>query len=234
MARIRAGGLECGGIMARCSGSGPRAGVSPPSDAAAAGEKKRMAGFVRGPARRRAAGLVAATLAAALLAGCAENGDMMRAVGWFNRAMPGIPQKTVLVLPDTPDALGTEGMEGSLRNAMELAKAKRFAEAREIMAGLAGGLPPDSDLWRSVKCSEMVLALRGNDLAALLESAEAVERNLRDPLRPPVECVSQLSIASALRGRPLPLNAPDSLATALQSVPRPREVRAAGSAAVTR
>jgi len=159
------------------------------------------------------------------LAGCAENGDLTKAVNWFNRSPASPPQKTVIALPDDPEALGTDGVEGNLRNAMELAKVKRFAEARAIMSDVAGQYPPDSDFWLSVKCSEMVLALRGNDLPALAEAAEAVERNLKDPLRPPGECVSQLSIARALRGQPLPLNIPESLASALQSVPRPRDVR---------
>jgi hypothetical protein len=165
-----------------------------------------------------------------LLAGCAENGDLTKAVSWFSRPAAVVSQKTVLALPEDPDALGTEGLEGSLRNAMELAKAKRFAEARAIMAEIASQMPPESDFWRSLKCSEMVLALRGNELPALIEAAEAVERNLKDTLRPPGECVSQLSIARALRGQPLPLNVPDSLATALQAVPKPREVRAVQAA----
>lgn len=169
-----------------------------------------------------------------LLGGCAENGDLMRAVGWFSPQAGGPPQKTVLALPDDPSSLGTEGTEGALRNAMELAKAKRFPEARALLDELAGQLPPDSDFWRSVKCAEMVLALRGNELPALMASAEAVERNLKDSLRPPGECVAQLSIARALRGQPLPLNAPESLASALQAVPKPREVRAAQADAPAR
>lgn len=176
---------------------------------------------------RAALRFAAVALAASMLGGCAQDGDLMRAVSWFNpRATGGPPQKDVLVLPDDPSALGTAGLEGRLRDAMELAGAKRFAEARGLMGEVAAGLPPDSDLWRSVKCSEMVLALRGNDLPALAESAEAVERNLKDSLRPPPECVPQLSIARALAGRPLPLNVPESLASALQSVPKPRDVQA--------
>jgi hypothetical protein len=162
-----------------------------------------------------------------LLGGCAENNDLTRAVGWFRPQAGGPPQTTVLVLPDDPSSLGTEGVEGTLRNAMDLAKAKRFAESRVVLDNLASQFPPDSDFWRSIKCAEMVLALRGNDLPALIESAEAVERNLKDTLRPPGECVAQLSIARALRGQQLPLNAPESLASTLQGVPKPREVRAA-------
>ena len=160
-----------------------------------------------------------------MLGGCAENADFMRAVGWFSPQTAGAPQTTVLSLPENSGDLGLDGIEGALRNAMELAKAKRLAEARAVMADLASQTSPDADLWRSIKCSEMTLALLGNDLPALIESAEAVERNLRDPLRPPAECVVQLSIARSLRGRPLPLNAPDGLAAVLQSVPRAREVR---------
>jgi len=209
----------------------PLADVSPfpvPAADRETGIMKKCAKVQAGRRSSRTTRLCGAALATGLLlSGCAENGDMMRAVGWFGRQTAAPPQKTVLALPETPDALGTEGMEGAIRNAMELAKAKRFTEARATMADLARQVPPDSDLWRSLKCSEMILALRGNDLRGLIEGADAVERNLRDPLRPPLECVSQISIARALRGQPLPLNAPESLASALQSVPRPREVRAA-------
>jgi hypothetical protein len=206
-----------------------RADVSPSLIAAADRETGKMnQGWESGHAAARAVRLCGtAFLTTFLLAACAETGDFTKAVGWFSRAVPGLPQKAVVALPDDPGALATEGVEGSLRNSMELAKAKRFAEARAIMADLAGQMPPDSDFWRSIKCSEMVLALRGNELPALMEAAEAVERNLKDPLRPPGECVSQLSIARALRGQPLPLNVPESLASALQAVPKPREVRAA-------
>ena len=177
---------------------------------------------------------IAILLAAGLLAGCAENSDMMKAVSWFKRPDNAPPQKTVLALPEMPDALGLEGFEGGLRNAMELARAKRFPEARAMIADLAGQIPPESDLWRSLKCSEMTLALRGNDLVALIEAGEAVERNLKDPLRPPPDCVAQVAVARALRGRPLPLNAPDTLTNALQSVPRPREARTVAASAVDR
>lgn len=234
MARMGADGREYSEPMVRWLSGRPRAGVSPSSIAAAGrgvddmnhGRRSDPASAFRDATRICGA----AVLSSLVLAGCAENGDFTKAVNWFNRSTGGPPQKTVLALPDDPEALGTEGIEGQLRNAMELSKAKRFAEARAIMGEVAGQLPPDSDFWRAVKCSEMVLALRGNELPALLEAAEAVERNLKDPLRPPGECVSQLSIARALRGQPLPLNVPESLGSALAAVPKPRDVRAAQAA----
>lgn len=175
----------------------------------------------------RVIGCAAALVAAAGLAGCAESGQFS-GLAWFqNRDAPAAA--TVLVtLPDSPAGLGTEGLEGSLRNAIDLARQKRFAESRTLMAELAGSYPAGSDFWRVIKCAELTLAIRGNEPALLGAGAEAVERTLRDPLRPPRECVAQLAIARAAQGRPLPVNTPATLAEALRSVPR-EPVRALAS-----
>ena len=165
-------------------------------------------------------GTLAVTLiAAALTTGCAENGDLFRGMSWFQKPARAGAEKTYVTLPDGTAGLGTEGLEGSLRNAMDLAKSKRFDEARAALNDLSSSLAPGSELWRAVKSSELTLAIRGGDLAVLVTSADAVERTLRDPLRPPKECVQQLAIARAVRGRPLPINTPEGLAAALQASP---------------
>ncbi|MBM4073406.1 MAG: hypothetical protein FJ271_31455 [Planctomycetes bacterium] len=163
--------------------------------------------------------LAVALVAVALTTGCAENGEMFRGMSWFQKPALAGAEKTYVTLPDGVTGLGSEGLEGSLRNAMDLAKAKRFDEARAALNDLSGSLAPGSEIWRAVKCSELTLAIRGGDLAALVTSADAVERTLRDALRPPNECVQQLAIARAIRGRPLPINTPEGLAAALQASP---------------
>jgi hypothetical protein len=169
--------------------------------------------------RRTAIRTVSALTIGLTLAGCSENGQF-RGLAWF-QPQPSFAAKPELVtLPESADGLGTEGIEGALRNALDLARQKRFAEARAIMGDVASTYPVGSDLWRVIKCSEMTLAIRGNEPALLVSGADAVERTLRDPLRPPRECVIQLSIARAVQGKPLPVNAPDTLAEALKSVPR--------------
>lgn len=174
---------------------------------------------------------LAVVLIAVLLGACSGQNEPFRHLGWFEPVKPPVQAPSYATFPQSKAELGVGPVEGRIRNALDLADAKRFSEARGVLADLAGDLAPGTPIWTAVKCAEMSVAIRGNDLAALPGMAEAVERGMADPLRPPAECLRQIAVARAIAGRPMPLGVSESLASTLRHATPRVQAKATGSTA---
>jgi hypothetical protein len=149
---------------------------------------------------------------AVVLAGCADQ----RLAGFrlFGAGGTAAPDGAVVInLPQNAKDLGAATpVHQALRNAFDLIQQKRFAEAREVLAGLGGQLPAGSDLWIAIKCAEAITALRGGEVAPLVAAVDDLDRVLPDRLRPPDECAAAVATGRFVADSgPMPVNAPSGL-----------------------
>ena len=170
---------------------------------------------------RRVIHTIAVATTIASLAGCALKntaGDLLAA------APVGTPPvgPSATLLPATPDGLtDRNGVEGLVRNLVDLTEQKRFDEARSLLARLRGAQVHHGAAWRAGLCAEMVLALREGDMGAFRTLGETLEPAWADPHRVDERCTGVVGLHRSLTGRPLPIDVPPELVRVVQRVTVP-------------
>jgi hypothetical protein len=101
-------------------------------------------------------------------------------------------------------------VELAISNAIELARQKRFAEARYILAEVRELQDVDSDAYEALTCSMAITALREGQTQAFLQTAAQLDEMTGNQVRVNPNYVEVISLYRAIRGLSLPVNAPSS------------------------
>lgn len=152
---------------------------------------------------------------AGLMAGCAANGSFsgMGGLDWLNPPKPG----ETVVLARKPDSLaGGSQVERTIYDAVELARQKRFFEARSLLADVRAIQDRRSEGYQAISCAMALLALRQGDIGAFLRVARQLDDSLGRPIRVDNAYVDVVSLYRAMNNRDLPVNAHDELKTLRQ------------------
>jgi hypothetical protein len=145
----------------------------------------------------------------ALLAACQTNGVS-------NFDLFGTPQKIVVgedvVLPRSSGALSrTRGVASTIRIVVELDQQKRFAEARHLLSQVRTVQPSKSEGYRSVTNSMAALALKEGKFEDFKRLARQLDSSLGNPVRVKAPHTEIITLYRAVRGKPLPVNAPANM-----------------------
>ena len=149
---------------------------------------------------------------AMLLGGCVTDDNIFSNLGtsnlsWFNSAEPKASESVVIARDSNVLANGTE-VEVAIHNAIELARQKRFVEARHLLADVRAIQEPESDGYRAVSCAMALLALREGNIRSFQRLAHQLDNALGTPVRVSPSYVEVISLYRAINNKSLPVNAP--------------------------
>ncbi len=157
-------------------------------------------------ASTRAARVFPVIVVAGLMAGCAADGSFSGTGGlsWLNTPEPG----ATVVLARNPASLAGGGqVERSIYDAVELARQKRFFEARRLLADVRAIQDRRSEGYQAISGSMALLALREGDIGTFRRIARQLDDSLGHPVRVDNAYVDVISIYRAMTNRNLPVNA---------------------------
>ncbi len=122
------------------------------------------------------------------------------------------PAPAEIVLTVDPYAIDGNSAIGSLIfDSVELAKQKRFAEARHLLADVRAGQSPRSEGYHATTCAMALLALREGDFPMFKRLARQLDNSLGRPVRVDPGFVEVVSLVRAVAGKNLPVNAPEKM-----------------------
>ena len=119
-------------------------------------------------------------------------------------------EKSEIILANNPGSLNpTITAEAMIRNVLDLARQKRFSEARNLIAELREEQPRSSEGYQGATAMMAVLALKEGDFPMFKRLARQLDKSLGKPVRVDAQYVELISLYRATRGESLPVNAPD-------------------------
>jgi hypothetical protein len=175
-------------------------------------ELKKIFPTKRSPSSALQVTMVAATL---LLGGCTTDGtnfsnfDLSK-TDWFNQSKGG-PKKTVTLARDPEVLADDNNIEAAIHNAVELARQKRFVEARYILTEIRERQDPNKDGYQAVSCAMALLALREGNIRTFKRIARQLDAALGGPINVAPSYVEVISLYRVLTDQALPVNAPDGI-----------------------
>ena len=114
----------------------------------------------------------------------------------------------IVTFPGDPAALGQSRAEQKTRNALDLVKQKRFAEARQLLAELRDAQLPRGESFRAFTASMAVISLREGDIAAFRRLGRQLANALDDRTRIDPNYVDIVGLYRAVTGDgTMPVNA---------------------------
>jgi hypothetical protein len=151
----------------------------------------------------------------ALMTGCSSGTEGMSGFGlsnmqWFNSAEPST-EESFIVGRDFSQLGSGSDQEAALHNAIELAKQKRFLEARILLTDLREIQDRESDGYRAISCAMAILALRDGDIRTFRRIARQLDTSLGNPVRVPPAYTEVVSLYRAMSNQSLPVNAPERI-----------------------
>lgn len=167
-----------------------------------------------GLARGAGASIAAACALGLLLGGCVTS-DLFASRG------PAAPVVEQVRLPNNPAQLGKHPLEARVTTVLELTEQKRFDEARALLAEMRATQPEGSESWSAVTAAMAIAALRGGDMETFHRLAGELDARLGDIYRVDNGWVEVVTLHRALKGRPVPVNAPSRLRDYLRDITRP-------------
>ena len=102
-------------------------------------------------------------------------------------------------------------VEAMIRDALDLARQKRFAEATSILAELRESQPRPSEGYQASTATMALLALKAGDFPMFRRLGRQLDRSLGLPVRVDGAYVEVISLYRAAVGKNLPVNAPDGI-----------------------
>ena len=102
-------------------------------------------------------------------------------------------------------------VEAMVRDALDLARQKRFAEATSILAELRESQPRPSEGYQASTATMALLALKAGDFPMFRRLGRQLDRSLGLPVRVDGAYVEVISLYRAAVGKNLPVNAPDGI-----------------------
>jgi len=156
--------------------------------------------------------VIAGTL---LLGACTTDGVSfsnlgMNNVDWFT-ASKTTEQGSISLSRDVDVLADGNVLEVSVHNAVELARQKRFVEARYLLAGVRDLQDPKEDGYRAVTCAMAILALRDGDIRTFKRTARQLDTALGMPVNVTPSYVEVISLYRVLTKQSLPVNAPEGM-----------------------
>jgi len=119
-------------------------------------------------------------------------------------------EKSEIILANNPGSLNpTITAEAMIRNVLDLARQKRFSEARNLIAELREEQPRGSEGYQGATAMMAVLALKEGDFPMFKRLVRQLDKSLGKPVRVDAQYVELISLYRATRGESLPVNAPD-------------------------
>jgi hypothetical protein len=154
-------------------------------------------------------------LAGFLMTGCVSDGAGFGSLGkdgfsWFDSSEP--ENKNTVALSHDPKSLAIGNTtEVAVHNAVELARQKRFVEARYLLAGIRDKQVSKEDGYQAVTCAMALLALRDGDIGTFKRTARQLDIALGEPVNVPPAFVEVISLYRTLNNTSLPVNAPEGM-----------------------
>ena len=160
--------------------------------------------FLKPEYRYRSLSKAGLCLFATLMAsGCYTNGNL-----FSGTSNPLTPVNGELKLPRQYAELeGTNGVARQIYDAMTLADAKRFNEARHLLKNARHVQEPDSEAYQAITCAMALLALRNGDIKTFKRLARQLDRSLDFPVSTPNAYTDVIALNRILDGREPPVNA---------------------------
>lgn len=122
------------------------------------------------------------------------------------------PEPTKIVLSQRASGLSADiEIETAIRDVVDLARQKRFGEARLLLRTIRSTQERDSEGYQAATASMAILALREGDFATFMRIAGRLDKSLGEPVRVDETYVEIIALYRALSGTALPVNAPDKL-----------------------
>ena len=129
------------------------------------------------------------------------------------------PEPTKIVLSQRASGLSADiEIETAIRDVVDLARQKRFGEARLLLRTIRSTQERDSEGYQAQPlrpppstASMAILALREGDFATFMRIAGRLDKSLGEPVRVDETYVEIIALYRALSGTALPVNAPDKL-----------------------
>ena len=142
-----------------------------------------------------------------LLAGCQTMDSNFSA---FLQNQPEFGLSETVVLPrDHRQIDGKSTVENMVRNAIHLAKKKRFSESRNIFQEVKDIQFRGSKGHQSITDAMARVTLKQGDLPAFRRLGGELDMSLGKPLRVPTKHIPVICLARALSREALPINAPE-------------------------
>ena len=150
-----------------------------------------------------------------LLGACTTDGATftnlgMSNVDWFT-ASETISEGSISLSRDVDVLADGNDLEVSIHNAVELARQKRFVEARYLLAGVRDRQDPKEDGYRAITCAMALLALREGDIRTFKRTARQLDAALGEPINVTPSYVEVISLYRVLTNKNLPVNAPEGM-----------------------
>ena len=118
--------------------------------------------------------------------------------------------KQEIILAKNPSSLNPANpAEAALRNVLDLARQKRFSEARNLIAELREEQPRGSEGYQGATAMMAVLALKEGDFPMFKRLVRQLDKSLGKPVRVDARYVEIISLYRVTQGESLPVNAPD-------------------------
>lgn len=110
------------------------------------------------------------------------------------------------VLPNSQHSLSTSGVQGEVKNAMELSSQKRFQDALAVLERLRSSQPVDSEGYNALTASLSTQTLLCGRLQDFHSFAEELDQALGKPVRVPDEYADVIAIHRAAGKQSMPVN----------------------------
>jgi hypothetical protein len=154
-------------------------------------------------------------LSAILVTGCESTKDGFSSMGlndisWFSSKDKVEGEAVVLAQDPALLAQGSE-VERAIHNSVELARQKRFLEARHILSEVRETQQPSSEGYRAITCTIALLALKEGDLATFKRVARQLDMSLGQPVHVEGSYVEVVTLYRTLANESLPVNAPEKM-----------------------
>ena len=115
------------------------------------------------------------------------------------------------MLPLQQHRLSTVGIQGEVKNAMELSEQKRFQDALDVLGKIRSSQPFNSEGYNALTASMSMQALLSGNLQDFHNHAEDLDQALGKPVRVPEEYAGLLALHRAAGKQSMPVNTPGRL-----------------------
>ena len=154
-------------------------------------------------------------IASMFLTACSTDGNSITNLGkdnlsWFTSSKS-VDGTSVSLSRDHKILANGNETEIAVHNAIELARQKRFMEARYLLAEVRDLQAPKDDGYQAVTCAMAILSLREGDIVTFKRTARQLDMALNEPVNVAPSYVEIISLYRILSGKNLPVNAPKGM-----------------------
>jgi hypothetical protein len=154
-------------------------------------------------------------ISAMLVTGCETGSNGFSGLGingmnWFSSSETGEGEAVILAQDPAMLSRGSQ-IEKALHNSVELARQKRFLEARHILSEVRETQQPSGEGYRAITCAMALLALKEGDLETFKRVARQLDMSLGQPVDVEEPYVEVVTLYRTFANESLPVNAPEKM-----------------------